>query len=135
MYSNNFRSSSFSSRMTDFVVLSMSFVMFALLTESTSFVQMMINMVCYVGIVFVCLRLAKRIVFQYVQNATRVINVLIGNIAGLIVGGALVLSIGYIVPGIAESALVVVFSSVMAFFILGTLSPMVRSSKSDILYH
>lgn len=127
--------SSFSSRATDLMVLTTSFLIFTLATDFINTKQIMIDLFFYVSIVFICLRLSKRLVFEYVHNSNRVLNVLLGNGSGLFLGGGLVLSVSQVLPALHESSLVVVFSSIMAFFILGTLSPLVKSSHRDIIRH
>ena len=94
-----------------------------------------VDLLLYVCVLFVCVRLSKRAVFAYVHSSSRSLHVLLGNIVGLFVGSCIVLLIGQLLPAIQEMALVVVFSSITAFFILGTLSPMVKSSYRDIIRH
>lgn len=135
MSNTELRTSSIGSRATDIFVLTVSFLLFTMITEYENLTSLFIDLFLYVGIVFVCLRLSKRIIFQYVHSSKRCINILSGNIVGLAVGGLLVFTISQLVPVVKESVVVVVFSSVLAFFILGTLSPMIKSSHNDIISH
>lgn len=129
------KTSSLFSRAIDLLVLSGSFLLFAYLMDFESSGQFWASLLLYVAVVFVSLRLSKRLIFGYVHNTRRITSILLGNITGLLVGALLVLMLDQVLPGIGEGALVVVFSSIMAFFILGTLSPMVKSSHNDIIHH
>lgn len=135
MRNSNIRTSSFGAKITDIIVLSVSFLLFAMMMEYVSLTSLFIDLFLYVVVVFVCLQVGRRIILEYVHSSKRFVNILTGNIAGLIIGGLLVFIINLLVPGIKESMVVVVFSSIMAFFILGTLSPMVKSSHRDIIHH
>lgn len=127
--------SSFRSRATDLIVLTSSFLIINLSIDFTGTKQLLIDLFFYVSIIFICLRLSKRLVFEYAPNSNRILNVLLGNSSGLLLGGMLVLLITQMLPVFQESILVVVFSSIVAFFILGTLSPLVKSSNRDIIRH
>lgn len=135
MTASNLRSSSFGSRLTDLLVLTVSFLLFAVITEYETITSLMIDLFFYVVVVFVSLRVCKRIIFQYVHSSKRFVNIMMGNVSGLVLGGFLVFIINQLVPGFKESMVVVVFSSILAFFILGTLSPLVKSSNRDIIHH
>ncbi len=123
------------SRIIDLLVLSGSFLLFAYLTDFESSKQFWAGLLVYVAVVFVCLRLSKRLIFGFAHSSRRITTVLLGNVSGLLVGALLVLMLEQVLLGIGEGALVVVFSSILAFFILGTLSPMVKSSHNDIIHH
>ena len=135
MTSLQIRSSSFYSRIIDLIVLASSFLLLAMITGPGSIQQVAADLVLYVVVVFISLRICKRLVFEYVHSSRRIITVLLGNVSGLILGALLVILLDQLLPGIGESALIVIFSSILAFFILGTLSPMVKSSYHDIIHH
>ncbi len=135
MTSLQIRSSSFCSRIIDLIALASSFLLLAMITDSGSITQLAADMVLYVVVVFISLRICKRLVFEYVRSSKRFITVLLGNVSGLILGALSVILLDQLLPGIRESALIVIFSSILAFFILGTLSPMVKSSYHDIIHH
>ena len=135
MTSKYLKTSSVGSRITDIIVLTLSFLLFAMITEFESFFSLMLNLSLYVVVFFVCLRVGKRIFFGYIHSPKRCVNILFGNITGLS-SGIIILSLIYLLfPGAIESMIAVVFASFMAFFILGTLSPMVKSSHNDIIPH
>ena len=128
-------STSLYSKVIDFIVLTVSFLVLALITDFTKPMQVFIDLSLYVFIMYFCLRICKHFVLNRVHTSGPIIASMFGNICGLIVGVLSVLTFNYFFPGLGESALVVIFSSILAFFILGTLSPMVKSSNNDILHH
>ncbi len=91
MTSSKIRSSCFYSRITDLIVLATSFLLLAVITGFGSFEQVIIDLVLYVAVVFISLRVCKRIVFEYVNTSRRITRVLLGNISGLILGVLLVI--------------------------------------------
>ena len=137
MLSRIIKKSSLWSRAMDISVLSISYLLFSYIAESGSIdvQQLLINMIFYVGIVFITLRLGKRILFDLIKSKSRILCILLGNVAGLTIGTLLAMLLEQFFPGVSERAVVVIFSSVLAFFILGTLSPMVKSSHRDIIPH
>lgn len=94
---------------------------------------LMRKMFVYVSLVFICLRLSKRLFFLLRIPKNRVLCTLLGNISGFSVGTVLALVVVQIFPASGELKAVIIASSVLAFFILGTFSPLVKSSHRDII--
>ncbi len=135
MTSTQIRSSSFYSRVIDLIVLASSFLLLAIITDLGTIQQVASDLVLYVVVVFISLQICKHIVFEYVDTSRRITTVLLGNVSGLIMGALSVILLDQLFPGIGESALIIILSSILAFFMLGTLSPMVKSSYHDIIHH
>ena len=130
-----FRHSSLGSRITDLLVLSGSFMAFVYLMDFTVSPDLILDMAFYVAVVFVCLRLARRVFFDRVGYSTRAFNVVLGNGSGLLVGALLVSLANYFVPFLNDAVVVVICASFLAFFILGTLAPLIKSSRNDRMIH
>ena len=129
------KTSSFFSRATDLLALVISFLLFASLLYSGMDDEYLIrSILIYVIPVFICLRLCKRLFFVMLIHKSRVLCILLGNISGLAVGTILVLIIMQFLPSLEEKAIAIIASSVLAFFILGTISPLVKSSQRDIIF-
>jgi len=129
------KTSSFFSRATDLLALVISFLLFASLLYSGMDDEYLIrSILIYVILVFICLRLCKRLFFVMLIHKSRVLCILLGNISGLAVGTILVLIIMQFLPSLEEKAIAIIASSVLAFFILGTISPLVKSSQRDIIF-
>jgi hypothetical protein len=127
--------SSFGSRLTDLVVLTISFLIFVSLMDIHLTANVLVDLVIYVSVVFVCLRVARRLIFDNVNYTKRILKVLLGNISGLLVGAVLLLIADRFLPFTSHSMIVVIFSSILAFFILGTLSPLIKFSNHDKIIH
>ena len=135
MTSLQIRSSNFYSQIIDLIVLTSSFLLLVMITDMGSIQQVAADLVLYVVVVFISLRTCKRLVFEFVPTSNRITAVLLGNVSGLILGALSVILLDQLLPGIGESALIVILSSILAFFMLGTLSPMIKSSNRDIINH
>ena len=128
-------SSRFYSRLIDLIVLTSSFLLLTVITDIGNPMKFPFDLMVFVAVMFISLRLCKRIVFEHVHTSSIIACVLLANVTGLVVGALLVMLIDQFFAGIAESALIVILSSVLAFFIFGTLSPMIKSSRQDIIHH
>jgi len=135
MTSLQIRSSNFYSQILDLIVLTSSFLLLVMITDMGSIQQVAADLVLYVVVVFISLRTCKRLVFEFVPTSNRITAVLLGNVSGLILGALSVILLDQLLPGIGESALIVILSSILAFFMLGTLSPMIKCSNRDIINH
>lgn len=127
--------SSVGSRLIDLVALSLSFLLFVTLMDMHLTAHVLLDLVIYVSVVYTCLRFARRLIFINVHYSKRIFKVLLGNISGLILGAVLLLIADKFLPFISQSVIVVIFSSILAFFILGTLSPLIKSSNHDKIIH
>ena len=128
-------SSDLASRLTDLVVLMMSFIVFTLLVGSDGLQHSLVDLLLYVAVLFVSLRLSKRLVFGSFRRGPRCLKTIYGNVLGMVIGTTVLLLADGLLPFIHENLLVIIFASLMAFFILGTLSPVVKSSHKDIIQH
>ncbi len=131
----NINTNNFHSRLIDLTALTVSFVLFSIVTEHMHPLNMLQDLVVYVGVVFVALRLSKRFVFESLRASSRIVRVLLGNLLGFVSGVAILLLFQSLLPFVSGETPVIIFSSILAFFILGTLSPMVKSSNLDIIHH
>ncbi len=123
------------SRIMDASVLTFSFLLFSLLTGFFSQPDFALFLVLHVIVLYTGLRLGKRLVFGHVELPSHMAAVLSGNLLGLFAGN-LVLTGLLSLFALNHSAIVVnLISSGAAFFILGTLSPMIRHSRSDLATH
>jgi hypothetical protein len=127
--------SSFGSRLTDLSVLSVSFLLFVGLMDIKLTAHVLFDLITYVMVVFVCLRLARRLIFDNMLYTKRIFKILIGNVSGLVTGAMLILLADQFIPFISQSFIIVILASILAFFILGTLSPLIKSSNHDRIIH
>ncbi len=127
--------SSLGSRLADLAVLSVSFLLFVGLMDIRLTTQVLFDLFAYVLVVFVCLRLARRLIFDNMHYTKRIFKILLGNVSGLVAGAVILLLAGHFIPFVSQSFIIVILASVLAFFILGTLSPLIKSSNHDRIIH
>jgi hypothetical protein len=127
--------SSLGSRLTDLIVLTVSFLILVSLMDIHLTTHVLLDLMIYVSVVFVCLRVARRLIFENLNYSTRIFKVLLGNVFGLLAGAILLLIAGQLIPFITQSVIVVISASILAFFVLGTLSPLIKSSNHDRIIH
>lgn len=123
------------SRVMDAAVLTFSFLLFSLLTGWIGQPGFTLLLLLHVGVLYTGLRLGKQLVFRHLELPSRMAAILSGNLLGLFAGN-LVLAGLMSVLALNHSGIVInLIASGAAFFILGTLSPIVRDSRSDIIAH
>ena len=113
-------------RIVDFLVLGATFFVFCLLFSAASGNVLFIQILAYSTLLLVCVRLSKRAVVSYNRSIGEVSRQIIGNGAGILIGTCLMLVLENLVSASSEIFVAMIFSSVMAFFILGTLLPIVH---------
>ena len=118
----------------DLLALAISFLLYSSLLDNGGDGEYLIrNMFFYVSLVFIGLRLTRSLFFLRLIPKSRVLFTLLGNISGLAVGTILALLFVQFFPAFEEKPVVIIASSVQAFFILGTFSPLVKYSRRDII--
>lgn len=113
-------------RVVDFSVLCASFFVSSLLFSIASGNALFIQTLAYSTLLLVCVRLAKRAIVSYNRSIGEVSRQILGNGVGILIGTCIMLVLENLVSASADIFVVVIFSSVMAFFILGTLLPIVH---------
>jgi hypothetical protein len=113
-------------RIVDFLILGATFFVSCLLFSAASGNVLFIQILVYSTLLLVCVHLSKRAVVSYNSSIGEVSRQIIGNGAGILIGTSIMLVLEKLVSASGEIFVAVIFSSVMAFFILGTLSPMVH---------
>ena len=133
MKTNSFKHAG--SRFMDAAVLTFSFLLFSLLTGVARQADFLPMLVLFVGVLYVGLRLGKRLAFRRAELPSHMAAVLSGNLLGLFAGN-LVLAGLHSLLALAQSGIAInLIASGAAFFILGTLSPIIRDSRSDLITH
>ncbi len=122
-------------RIMDAAVLTFSFILFSLLTGYSVQPGFALLLIAHVAVLYAGLRLGKRLVFRTVELPSPTAAVLAGNLLGLFAGN-LVLAALLPVLSLGHTAIVInLIASGASFFILGTLSPIFRDTRSDITAH
>ncbi len=113
-------------RVVDFGVLGATFFVSSLLFSVTSGSTLLLQILAYSTLLLVCVRLSKRTIVSYNRPIGEVSRQILGNGAGILIGTCIMLVLENLVSANGEIFVAVIFSSIMAFFILGTLSPIVH---------
>ena len=129
------KSSSLKPQLIDLSVLAICFAIFAYVTDFINSGQLQFYLLVYVALGFVSLRFSKYLICKLFNTSSGIASTLVGNIIGFMVWVFISVLLETLFAGNGTGLLVVIFSSIMAFFILGTLSPMEKSSHHDIIRH
>ncbi len=116
-------------RIVDFVVLGVTFFVSCMLFSVDLEIYLLFQVVSYVTILLICVLLCKRAIVSYDKSIGEFSRQILGNATGIFIGSCFVLVLEKLVSAGGEIFVAVIFSSVMAFFILGTLSPIVHKSQ------
>ncbi len=86
----------------------------------------------YASIVLLTVVVGKRLLSSTLTSAGRVVKMIIINAMGLFIGAIIMLIFGYIFPELGGFTVAVMLASVMAFFVFGTLSPLLRPDRHSV---
>ncbi len=117
----------------NFIILGGSFYLSCILLSIQVERNLIIHTFIYAGIVLLAVSFGKRMLSASFTSVGRVVKTIIINATGLFIGAIIMLIFGYIFPGLGEFTVAVVLASVMAFFVFGTLSPLLRSDRHSLL--
>ncbi len=117
----------------NFIILGCSFYLSSFLLSIQVESNLFIHTFLYACIVLLAVTLGKRLLSSAFTSAGRVVKTIIINATGLFIGVIIMLIFGYIFPELGEFTVAVLLASVMAFFVFGTLSPLLRSDTHSLL--
>ena len=86
----------------------------------------------YASVIMFSVKLGFICLSSLLKAANGTVRFMLCNAAGLALGAGAMLTLGVFVPELARDSIVIFFASFMAFFVLGTLSPLLKSSGNDI---
>ena len=122
-----------SEKTINFIILGGSFYLACFLLSIQVESNLIIQTFIYACVVLLAVSIVKRLLFSTFTSAGRVVKTIIINATGLFIGAIIMLIFGYIFPELGEFTVAVVLASVMAFFVFGTLSPLLRSDRHSLL--
>ena len=117
-------------RLVDFTVLGATFYVSCMLLSVELGSSFFFQTLAYSTILLVFVRLSKRTVASYNKSIGETIRQILGNATGILVGTCVVLLLGKILSARGDILVAVILSGVMAFFVLGTLCPLVHKTSS-----
>ena len=122
-----------SEKTINFIILGGSFYLACFLLSFQAESNLIIHTFIYACVLLLAVSIVKRLLFSTFTSAGRVVKTIIINATGLFIGAIIMLIFGYVFPELGEFTVAVVLASVMAFFVFGTLSPLLRSGRHSLL--
>ena len=117
------------SRIIDFGVLGITFYFTCSILSVQSDNQCLLLAVVYPSVILVSVKIGKYLFSPVFSSLNTIVKLMLDNAAGLLIGAIIMLILGFIIPGFDKFTAAIIVSSVMAFFVLGTLSPLIKSDK------
>ena len=119
-------------RIIDFGVLALTYYFSCLLLSVGNGIGLLLQALVYAAIVFACVGLCRVLVARSGVRASGVTRQIVGNATGILAATLVMLLIGKLTAGDGKLIVALLFSSVMAFFVLGTLSSLGHKNTSAI---
>jgi hypothetical protein len=116
-------------RLVDFTVLGATFYVSCMLLSVELGSNFIFPTLAYSAILLVFVRLSKRTLVSYNKSTGEALRQILGNAAGILVGTCVVLLLGKIFSAHDDVFVAVIFSGIMAFFVLGTFCPLVHKTS------
>jgi uncharacterized protein YacL len=115
--------------LVDFVVLGATYYVSCMILSVELGGSLFFHMLAYSTILVTLVRLSKRAIANYYKSIGESTGKILGNAIGILVGTCIMLLIEKLLSNHNEIILAVILSSVMAFFVLGTLSSFARKTS------
>ena len=115
-------------RVIDFVVLGCTFYASSLLLSVSSSGNILFHSIIYSSVILISVRVGRYCLSSAFRSTNHVIKLMLCNATGLAIGACIMLLLTSVVPGLGEKVIAIVFATVMAFFVLGTLSPLIKQN-------
>lgn len=116
-------------KLIDFTVLSAIFYIVCQIIPTSIQENVILTSLVYAIVVVFSLHLCKNLVRSAFKSANSVIQLMLNYATGLLIGTCIMLIVGFILTSIEGLAIVAIIASIMAFFVLGTVSPLARPDK------
>ncbi len=119
----------FIERIIEFIVVASIFYITSHIMPTSSESNILIYSVVYSSIVFFSVCVGKHLVSVVVTSNNPVICLMLWNAIGLFIGTCIMLVLGIVVSAIGDITMTVILASIIAFFVLGTLSPLAMPNR------
>ena len=131
MLKNQYTNPKLLNRLVDFVVLGMTFYFSCLVLSIELESGLFIQVLSYATIMLVFVQFCKRAIVSYKKSLSEISTQILGNAVGILIGTFIMLFLEILFSSNVELMVAIILSSVMAFFILGTLSPIVHKKTAQ----
>lgn len=116
-------------RLIDFVVLAATLYVSCMILSVELGGSLFFHVLAYSTILFTFVRLSKRAIANYYKSIGESMRQILGNAIGILIGTCIMLLLEKILSNNSEFIGAIILSGVMAFFILGTLGPIVHETS------
>ena len=116
-------------KLVDFIILSGLFFLSCQIIPWSFQENILMTSMAYAIVVIISLQICQHLIQSAFKSTNSVIQLMLNYAAGLIIGTCVMLVIGFIAASMEGLAVVAILASIMAFFVLGTVSPLAKSNR------
>jgi len=117
----------------DFAVIGLTFILACSLLSIDFGSSSILYITIYSAVVLISVRLGKYLLFSNFSSSNRIVMTILGNAAGFIVGAFAMLILQSFLLEFKVAAAVIFIASFMAFFVLGTVAPLLRLDRPFVI--
>ncbi len=118
-------------RTIEFIVIGSIFYLSSHIVPGSSEINMFTYSIVYSCVVLLSVCIGKHLISVMFTSTNPVIRLMLRNATGLFIGTCIMFVFGILVSALSEIAITVILASIIAFFVLGTLSPLAMTNKHD----
>jgi hypothetical protein len=115
--------------LVDFVVLGATYYVSCMILSVELGGSLFFHMLAYSTILVTLVRLSKRAIANYYKSIGESTRKILGNAIGILIGTCIMLLLEKLLSNHGDFTVAIIFSGVMAFFVLGTLCPLVPKTS------
>lgn len=115
-------------RLIDFVVLGATLYVSCTILSVELGGSLFLHMLAYSTVLLAFVRLSKRAIANYHKSIGESMRQILGNAIGILIGTCIMLLLENTLANNSEIIAAIILSGVMAFFVLGTISPLVHET-------
>jgi len=116
-------------RLVDFVVLGATLYVSCTILSVELGGSLFFHMLAYSTILLAFVRLSKRAIANYYKSIAESTRKILGNAIGILIGTCIMLLLEKLLSNHSDFIVAIILSGVMAFFVLGTLCPLVHKTS------
>ncbi len=124
MIENNTKQKLFLARVIDFVVLGSTFYVSCSILSQDMGANLSFQALIYATVILIAIRFGRNLLGATLGSFSRVARLMLGNAIGLGIGAIVLSVLSLLYPQFVGTVVAIVVSSIIAFFILGTLTPL-----------
>ena len=116
-------------RLIDFIVIGSTFLLSCSLLSIRFENSPVIHIIIYSCVVLVSVRLARRVFSNMVSSQGGVATIILGNATGFAIGACAMVLLQFFIPELRVAVAAIFIASIMAFFVLGTIAPLLKQDR------